>query len=430
VRVLLSFENFAWFGGTQSYTLTVATELQRLGHEVAIYSPDHGAMADFAHRQGVDVISRRELPANSDLLVCSDAATCHELAPRYGDAVRLFVVHSVDFMLQAPPQLRDRCQALVVLNDRVRRAVEARAWHAPVVRLRQPIDLRRFAGIARTESNSRTALVLSNLVSSSGAKLIEDACRANRLNVEWIGGGTDPTPTPELAFAGAKLVIGLGRSVLEGMAAGRAAYVYGIVGGDGWVTPERYPLMEADGFAGTSAPGVVIDRDRLADDLRSWDEQMGRLNRDLAVAHHTAREHAIELVNLARSLDASPPAEPTLSEELARLIRLEWRNDLRAIDSLAEATNLSSLLTEAYEELAQAQGEAQAASEQLKAASEQLKAAQNAVRAADDQAAQAHAAARAANEQLEALRNTRRYRLASRIASPLDRVRARLGSAR
>lgn len=409
VRVLLSFENFAWFGGTESYTLTVAMELQRLGHEVAIYSPNHGAMAEFARRQGVSIVSSRELPASSDLLICSDAATCHELAPRYGDAVRLFVVHSVDFMLQAPPQQRDRCQAVVVLNDRVRRAVEARAWHAPIVRLRQPIDLRRFAGIARTASNSRTALVLGNVVSPSGAKLIEDACRANGLNVEWVGARTQPTPTPELAIARARLVIGLGRSVLEGMAGGRAAYVYGIVGGDGWVTPERYPLMEADGFAGTSSPGVVIDRNRLVDDLRSWDEQMGRLNRDLAAAHHTAREHAIELVNLARSLDPSPPAEPTLTEELARLIRLEWRNDVRANESLAEATNLRSLLTQASEDLAQAQRDADAASEQLRAA-------QNALLAADGQ--------------LEALRNTRRYRLACRIASPLDRMRARLGNAR
>jgi hypothetical protein len=32
LRVLLSFENFAAFGGTESYTLTVATELERLGN--------------------------------------------------------------------------------------------------------------------------------------------------------------------------------------------------------------------------------------------------------------------------------------------------------------------------------------------------------------------------------------------------------------
>jgi hypothetical protein len=423
VHVLLSFENFAWFGGTESYTLTVAKELQRLGHEVAIYSPNHGAMAGFARRQGINVVSRRELPPSSDLLICSDAATCHELARRYPDAARVFVVHSVDFMLQAPPQLHDICQAVVVLNDRVRRAVEARAWHAPIVRLRQPIDLRRFAGIAPAASSSRTALVLTNAVSRSSDGLIEDACRANGLDLEWIGDEGHQTPTPELAIAGARLVIGLGRSVLEGMAAGRAAYVYGIVGGDGWVTPERYPLMEADGFAGTSASDLVIDRERLTDDLGSWDEQMGRVNRDLAAAHHAVREHAIELVNLAHSLDASPPAEPSFGEELARLVRLEWQNDLRARGNLAEADRLSSLLTQAHTDLAQAQNVALAASEQLEGA-------QSAARAAEERIAQAQRVAQTATEELEAIRNTRRYRIACRIASPLDRMRARIGSTR
>jgi hypothetical protein len=291
------------------------------------------------------------------------------------------------------------------------------------VRLRQPIDLRRFAGIAPAASSSRTALVLTNAVSRSSDGLIEDACRANGLDLEWIGDEGHQTPTPELAIAGARLVIGLGRSVLEGMAAGRAAYVYGIVGGDGWVTPERYPLMEADGFAGTSASDLVIDRERLTDDLGSWDEQMGRVNRDLAAAHHAVREHAIELVNLAHSLDASPPAEPSFGEELARLVRLEWQNDLRARGNLAEADRLSSLLTQAHTDLAQAQNVALAASEQLEGA-------QSAARAAEERIAQAQRVAQTATEELEAIRNTRRYRIACRIASPLDRMRARIGSTR
>lgn len=390
MRILLSFEIFAGFGGTETYTLTVATEFERLGHDVAIYSPNRGAMAEFARQQGVRVVGREELPRSSDLLICSDAATCHELAGRYHDAVRIFVAHSVDFMLQAPPQLHDRCHAVVVLNDRVRRAVEARALHAPVKRLRQPIDLRRFAGLGPGRSTARTAVVLSNDLRGSRAKLIEDACRTSGLEVRWIGGNAHRTPSPELAIAGAKLVIGLGRGVLEAMAAGRAAYVYGVIGGDGWVTPERYPTMEADGFAGTSATSIVLDGDRLADDLRSWDENMGEVNRDLAAAHHTAREHAIELVHLARSLDASPPTEPSLNEELAHLIRLQWQIEGQAAASLGHADRLSSLLAQAEANATQMEG-----------------------------------VARAAYTQLEALRSTRRYRLASRIAAPLDRIRDR-----
>jgi len=402
VRVLLSFENFAGFGGTETYTLTVAKELDRLGHDVAIYSPNRGAMAEFAREQGVRVIGRGELPRSFDLLISSDAATCHELAARSQDAVRIFVVHSVDFMLQAPPQLPDRCHAVVVLNDRVRRAVEARNWHAPIVRMRQPIDLPRFEGLGPGRANARTVVVASNYLKGARAQLIEDACLANGLDVRWIGAKGETTPSPELAIAGAKLVIGLGRSVLEAMAASRAAYVYGVIGGDGWVTPDRYPAMEADGFAGTSAADLVIDGPRLADDLGSWDENMGQLNRDLAAAHHTAREHAVELVDLSRRLDVSPFAEPAFGEEFAHLIRLQQQGEARAILNLAEVDRLSSLLARANADLAQMEA---------------------AARAAND-------TARAANERLAAFRGTRRYRLACRIASPVERIRARLGTTR
>jgi hypothetical protein len=159
-------------------------------------------------------------------LVSGDAATCHELGSRYGDAVHLFVAHSCDHALQSPPQL--------------------------VVRLRQPIDTARFRNLGPPRPMARRALVLSNYVRGPRAELIERACRASEIGVSWAGTTTPTTATPEHAIANPDLVIALGRSVLEGMAAGRAVYVYGVVGGDGWLTPDRYPVMEADGFAGLS----------------------------------------------------------------------------------------------------------------------------------------------------------------------------------
>jgi hypothetical protein len=405
MRVLLSFETFAGFGGTESYTLTVATELDRLGHDVSIYSPNHGAIAEFARQQGVHVVGSTELPAACDLVIFSDTATCHELADRWPTAVRVFVAHSADYMLQAPPQIHGRCHVIVVLNDRVRRAVESRAWHAPIVRLRQPIDLLRFCYLSPRRSSVRTALVVSNYLEGPRAQAIDRACAVNGIEVNWIGAKSHPTPTPELAIARAELVIGLGRGVLEAMAAGRAAYVYGAVGGDGWVTPERYPAMEADGFAGTAETELVIDGRHLADDLGRWDSRMGEINRDLASSHHSAREHAVELISLARSLDSPVPTEPSHAEELARMVRLQWQSDFRATASLTEAERLGSLLAERESELA-------TLSAQLAETARRLTRTEGDVQAA--------------REQLDALRSTRRYQLACRIARPVDRVRDRL----
>ena len=91
------------------------------------------------------------------------------------------------------------------------------------------------------------------------------------------------------------------------MACGRAAYVLDVVGGDGWVTEERYPAMEADNFSG-QATEWSLDRERLIADLADYRPDMGQVNRDLVLTHHDARSHAYALVALFRRL--SPRPEP------------------------------------------------------------------------------------------------------------------------
>jgi hypothetical protein len=185
-------------------------------------------------------------------------------------------------------------------------------------------------------------------------------------------------------------VIALGRSVLEGMAAGRAVYVYGVVGGDGWVTPDRYPAMEADGFAGLSNRELTIDASRLTSDLARWQPSMGEVNRDLVFSHHETREHAIELLSLAQRIGSPQSFERTPADELSHLVRRERQAYLRCTGALLEAGRLRS-------------------------ESEQL----------GSHLAAAHAHNAMLEGSLRELRETRRYRLGCLLARPLDRLPAR-----
>jgi hypothetical protein len=417
VRILLSFENFIGFGGSETYNLTLAREFERLGHDATIYSPNHGEMAEYARAQGIRVLSYSQLPATCDLVIASDAATCHELAGRYTDGITLMVAHSADHMLQAPPQLPDQCDGVIVLNDRVGRAVEARAWHAPLLRLCQPLALERFWNVGACRPRAESALVSTHYVDGPRAHVIEEACRANGLRVSWIGATTQSTPTPELAIADADLVIGLGRTALEAMAAGRAAYVYGVAGGDGWVTAGRYAAMEADGFAGTAFPDVHIDVTRMSAELGEWTATMGEYNRDLASAHHGVREHAVAVIGFVRELaPAAGPAPVTPSEELARLIRLHWRSDRRATENEREASRLRA-------ELADRDLRVGALREQLADRDRRVGALHEQLADRDRRVGALHEQLVARQAEYDRLLDTRRYRLAARLAAPLDRWR-------
>ena len=409
MRILLSFE-FLGLGGTETYTVTVARELERLGHDAAIHSPVGGDMVPSARAAGLEVLGLDRVPPACDLIIAGDAATALDLGERYREAVVVFVAHSVEHMLQAPPQIADRVDAVVVLNDRVRRAVEARAWHAPVVRLRQPVDRLRFTRLSPPRPRAARVLVSTNYITGPRSELIEEACRRAELELSWVGGTSTATPTPELAISAADVVMGLGRSVLEGMAAGRAAYVYGVLGGDGWVTPESYPAMEANGFAGTADPDITLDAERLAADLRRWSPGMGETNSDLTCAHHGVHEHATALVELAEQLGGDRRREVAPVAELARLVRLQWRSAGEAQRATYEASSLRSLLADRDREL-------RLLHEQHRRVEADLARAQ----ALHAEAERAHRRTEAAAAEL---RGTRRYRLACRIAAPLDTLRA------
>ena len=150
-------------------------------------------------------------------------------------------------------------------------------------------------------------------------------------------------------------MIGYGRSILEGMACGRAAYVYDWNGGEGWVTPKSFRRIEADGFAGRSGE-TVLDGDRIRKDLRKYTRTMGPVNHDLVLAYHRANVHAQEMIGLLSELGspgAAPDPEPL--REMARLVRLEWRARVEAQNLASENAILHDHLARSERRLGEAQ---------------------------------------------------------------------------
>jgi hypothetical protein len=428
VLIVLGLSDFSAFAGTETYTLTVADELIRLGHEVIVHASKTGPVADAARERGVTVITDPErLPASCAAVIAQDTPSAYALADRYPGARRLMVVHSEYFAVQSPPQLDGVCGAVVVLNDRVQRHVAQLAASPPVIRLRQPVDLKRFGARGGAPSAPRRALVLGNYLRAEAAEVVVGACTAAGLEPVLSGVHSTPTQTAEEAIADVEVVIGLGRCIVEAMAGRRAAYVYGIAGGDGWVTPDRYAAMEADGFGGT-ASDLTIDGARLTADLAAWHAEMGPTNRQLAHRHHDAAAHAAELVARLRELAPDDRPAPHHAAELARLVRLEWQSWSRYAGALDENRRLRDALTH-HEDVSRRALEDEVGRVHADAEAEIARLRDELATAQDDRDVFAAEAARAVADLAaeratwEAFRATIRFRLAAALARPLDRWR-------
>jgi hypothetical protein len=349
MRLVLA-TNHLGLGGSESYLLTVAEQLDRLGHEAVLYTPEPDRGVEVARERGITVIHEADLDDDYDAALVQDAGVCLQIADRCPRLPQLFVAHSAKFDLQAPPQLGGMVGAIVALNDRVARRMRSYATEVEVVRLRQPIDTERFVPRGALPEVPRSALLLSNTPNEDRLEMLEEACAEAGLRLSRLGGPSGHTADVRPALAEAEVVIGYGRSILEAMAVGRAAYVYDWKGGDGWITPESYPAIEADGIAG-GAGIATIDIVRLAGDLRRYSASMGPVNHDLVIAHHRAGVHAQELVRLLERL-AQPASRPRAPlQEMARLVRLEWRAQMDINGLVHENAHLRDLVREREEAL-------------------------------------------------------------------------------
>lgn len=416
MRIVLGTHSFANVAGSETYLLTAAEQLQRLGHDVTVHAVETGPVADLATNRGIPVAAGEDgLPDACDVALTQDAGMAYALAERYPAAPQVLVAHSELHDVQLPPMVPGVQTAVVVMSERVARRIEALDADLPVVRLRQPVDTERFVPVGSPRERPRRALLLSHYQQEQHRRVLEDAWAPLGIELRIAGARGTTVLDPFAEIADADIVVGKGRAILDAMACGRPAYLYDDFGTDGWVTADTHPAMEADGFAGQSRPRLA-DAGLLRRDLEAYDPAMGVVNRELVLHHHKARNHAHDLVRLFRSLapDAAPTSTP--DGELARNVRLRWAADRELGHLRAGYGDLHDRVWDAEQRADAAQARADAAEG----------CARDLVAAAQARADAEGRRADAAQDRLDRVLEQRRVRVGLAAGRAADRLRRRV----
>ena len=106
LQVVLGAHVMDWWGGSVTYTMTVARELARLGHGVSVFSPRLGEPAQVARGWGLDVVDREgALPAAAAVIFAQDAWSAYTLGARYPETPVVACIHGDEADSFFPPQL-------------------------------------------------------------------------------------------------------------------------------------------------------------------------------------------------------------------------------------------------------------------------------------------------------------------------------------
>jgi UDP-3-O-[3-hydroxymyristoyl] glucosamine N-acyltransferase len=230
MKVLLTNITLATRTGTEIVTRDLALGLAQAGHEVCVFSPTPGVVADEIGAGGVPVVDRLEdVPFQPDIIhghhhietvlalahfrtvpaifVCHDRLVWHDSAPRL-NAVRRYV--AVDW------------------NCRERLVVEAGIpeWRTRLIP--NAVDLRRFRQRQRLPEKPAKALVFSNYVTQDAdLEMLRAACTEAGLEMAIVGSGIDAQASrPEEILGEYDLVFAKARCALEALTSGCAVILY------------------------------------------------------------------------------------------------------------------------------------------------------------------------------------------------------------
>ena len=210
------------------------------------------------------------LPLAPDVVYAQDAFAALLLADLYPLTPQVFALHDDRAELWLPPQLPAVIARVVVFDERGRERAASRVpgaarssasvgrWTPRLVRLGGPLSDRPRTAVLHTEHLLRLP------ARDRGARVRRCGDRVRRRRRS--------RDRPRGADPGSDGVRGAPRTCTA-----RTAATAG-------VTPERYGLLEADGFSGRAEPAAT-DFERLRRDLDAYDPAMGAANRELALGH-------------------------------------------------------------------------------------------------------------------------------------------------
>jgi len=241
------------WGGTEMITIEVANELQRRGHEVAVFSPRLGIPASLMQSNGVWVKSRlNEIPWTPDVIHGHHHLQAMAALSYFGDTPAIFCSHGSSQWAEQVP-IHDRIRQYVVMSEGMVPRLGPMYGVSPALVTVVPnfVNTKRFSTVRQAPARPARALLFGGSgFSQEELSGIEAACADQGLSLDKIGYAYEnPRPRPETFLPDYDLVFAIGRCAIEALASGCA--VIPIVPGQAGnlVTPENFDDCAYTNFA-------------------------------------------------------------------------------------------------------------------------------------------------------------------------------------
>lgn len=255
MRILFTNNHLSRFGGSETWTLTMAREAIKRGYEVGIYTREKGFVSDLLK----DYLD--DDPQDYDLAIINHSS-CANVSARK----KIFTSHGFYHRLETPPKGMDK---YVAVSENVSK------YHNIETIIKNPIDTELFKPTSRINKTPETILSLAE----------------NDLPFPTIKPSRGEETMPHLMNK-SDLVVTIGRGVLEAMSCARNVIVYDQrLGGK----IDGYLELPITGNVGGAYLKQKIDWET---EFKKYKQEHGERNREYILKHHSVENIFNQYLNL------------------------------------------------------------------------------------------------------------------------------------
>ena len=190
MRVLFTNSQLDHRTGTEIVIRDLAIGMRRHGHDVAVYTPHPGSLADELIANGVPVVDRIEhVPLAPDVIHGHHHSPTVEALTRFPGTPAIWVCHDRLQYQDIPPRHPGINRFIAVdLNCRERLVVEAGIPESQVRIIHNAVDTKRFLPRSKLPNHISRAAVFSNYAKPGGyMDAIAEGCRQLSIPLDVIG---------------------------------------------------------------------------------------------------------------------------------------------------------------------------------------------------------------------------------------------------
>jgi hypothetical protein len=349
LKILLGNNTLSLLAGSETWTLTLALALKELGHNVSCFAPQLGIISDKLITAGIPCYSdlsvsgvkpfsfvlEEKIDHDYDVIISNHNHIVEYLRTQFPKKPIISTIHGIihfsddgkgnQVIAPEHPALNSGIAQFVSVSEEIQEKLKA-DYNIESSIIRNFFDIKKFDVKPASEGKPKQFLVNTNYMDREdpAIQVIRDVAKHFGARVTAVGMNFTQSQDITKALEDSDVVFGMGRSVLEGVAAGRLGIVHGRWGTGGVICESNIEGVRHHNFSGRNSEGKLA----TAEEIISMIEQYYTPENLSWGKKYIAREHnatfaAEEYVRLSRELTGEMMFKPAEIVDTRRPFRLQ-----------------------------------------------------------------------------------------------------------